>query len=243
LKRKKKLTLKQRLRQLVKQPWLIQVGAKAAAWFLAAVSHSWRVSLLVHPQTQALLTQKQPVIFALWHGRMFCLLHSIDPAQTAILISGSNDGEFITQTVRPLGFRHFIRGSSKRHGTKAALAMVKTIKDSGLSVATTIDGPMGPRYKVKPSLARLAYQLQVPIVPVTASALPYLFWLRRSWDHYMGPAPFSRLHVVLGQPITMDNEPGDSHHQSIEHALNRSTQMLDCLCGYQTYWHNGEAAH
>ena len=223
---------------MVKQPGLIQALAKVSALFLAWVSRTWRVSLLVHPQTQTLLSQQQPVIFALWHGRMFCLLRSVDPDKTAILISGSNDGEFITQAVKPLGFRHFIRGSSKKDGAKAALAMMTTLKDAGLSVATTIDGPMGPRYKVKPSLARLSHQLQVPIIPVSASASPVLFWLRRSWDHYMGPAPFSHLQVILGQPITVDTEPETATHLAIEQILIRETALLDCICGYPTYWNS-----
>jgi lysophospholipid acyltransferase (LPLAT)-like uncharacterized protein len=237
---KPKPTFKQRSRAWIKQGWIIRLASRAASGLLALIAKSWRPTVIVHPETQALLNAGQPVLYAVWHGRMFCLLRSVDPAKTAILISGSNDGEFITQAVKPLGFTHFIRGSSKRYADRAARGIVQAVNEQRLSVVNTVDGPMGPRYTIKPNLVRLAHQLQVPVVPISASAKPNLFWLRQSWDHYMGPNLFSRLTIVIGQPVYMANMPDTAAVQRLETTLLRSTALLDSRNGFLRYWQANE---
>jgi lysophospholipid acyltransferase (LPLAT)-like uncharacterized protein len=217
---------------------LIRLLAKVTGGLLWGIRASWRPVVVAHPAVTAL--GQQPVLYALWHGRMFALLCAVNPTHTAVLISASNDGDFIAQTVAPLGFTQTIRGSSKRQAAMAVRHIQAAMVQQGLSVAVTVDGPRGPRYTINPNLLRLASQLQVPIVPVAASAKGLWFWQRKSWDHYMGPGLFSQPVVVLGQPVYMPPMLSAAQAQTEANALQQvllhATQLLDKQVGHTGYW-------
>jgi lysophospholipid acyltransferase (LPLAT)-like uncharacterized protein len=230
------MTLTRYLKTRLKTRWFITQLARTAGLLLAAIKATWRPVLLVHPAVEA-MGPTQPVIYAVWHGRMFGLLSGVNPAVTALLISASNDGDFITQAVAPLGFTQVIRGSSMRQGAHAIRHLITVMKQQRLSVAITVDGPRGPRYMVKPNLAQLAARLNVPIVPLIASARPLLFWQRRAWDHYMGPHLFSRQAIVVGQPLWPSQTPSpDEVTTLLEQRLLDAHQTLDTLFEHHHYW-------
>lgn len=229
-KKKKKFSLKSNL--LLKKTLALVTGM-----FLRFVRFSWRVTGQdVHPETQTLLDSGVPVIYALWHGRMYCLLKSVPEERVAILVSHSNDGDFITQTVEWLGFRHFIRGSEKRGGKQAALGLYRTLKEQGLSVAFTVDGPRGPRYKVKPGIIRIAAQTGTPIIPLGSSASCLLTKFERSWDHFHAPFFFSPMHLVYGQPLIvpadLNDDDVEAYCQSLEAALMQVNLQADATQGF-----------
>jgi lysophospholipid acyltransferase (LPLAT)-like uncharacterized protein len=166
------------------------------------VRASWRVDgITMHPEAEALLRAGTPVIYALWHGRMYLLFKSVPLDQVAILVSPSNDGEFITRIAQCIGFRHFVRGSHKRGGTQAILGLHKALQEDQHSIAFTVDGPRGPRYVVKPGIIRLAGQTGAPIIPLGASSHWLLKKFDKAWDHFHAPLPFTGLHLTYGKPM------------------------------------------
>jgi lysophospholipid acyltransferase (LPLAT)-like uncharacterized protein len=175
--------------------------------FLRWVRWGWRAKtrVSVDPATASLLQQGQPVLFAVWHGEMFVMLLPLGlPATTALLISQSRDGEFITQVARGLGFTHFIRGGHQRGGAKAALAIQRLLTRRKHSVLVFADGPRGPRHTIKKGTVKLAAQAGVPIIPVGGGAPHLLFTMNKSWDAYQGPWPFSSVRAHLGTPVWVD---------------------------------------
>src|SRR5689334_18514505 len=99
-------------------PLLKKALSFIAGMFVQTVMASWRVTGRdTHPETQKLLDAGKPVIFALWHGRMYCLLKNVPKDRVTILVSPSNDGDFITRASEWLGFKNFIRGSQKQSRT------------------------------------------------------------------------------------------------------------------------------
>ena len=163
---------------------------------------SWKIDgVSKHPEAAALLEAGTPVIYALWHGRMYLLFKSVPLDQVAILVSPSNDGEFITRIAQCIGFRHFVRGSHKRGGTQAILGLHKALQEDRHSIAFTVDGPRGPRYVVKPGIIRLASQTGAPIIPLGASSKVLLKKFDKAWDHFHAPLPFTGMHLTYGQPL------------------------------------------
>lgn len=217
----------------------IRIGLLSAlcGYPLDLIRKSWRVeSVWMHLETQALLEAKTPVIFALWHGRMYSLLRGVDPNQVSILVSPSNDGEFIVRTVRLLGFRHMIRGSHKRGGRSAILGMHRSLKEEGRSVVFTVDGPRGPRYKVKPGVIKLAQQTGAPIIPLASATRWLLKKFDRSWDHYHAPAPFTGMHLRYGEPLRvppapMEDEALEPYRAELEARLMALNLESDAIYG------------
>lgn len=233
LKRKKK-----KKRSLKSNPFLKGFLAWFCGMFMHGVRASWQVSgKRVDPEADALIQSGKPVIFALWHGRMYCLLKAVPQNKVAILVSPSNDGDFITRMSEWLGFKHFIRGSQQRGAKHAAFGMYRAIKEQDLSVVFTVDGPRGPRYKVKPGIIRLASQTGAAIIPLGSSAAWLLRKFEKSWDHYHAPCFFTPILLVYGKPLYIpedaDDEQVKAYCEQLEAELMRINLEADAIHGYQ----------
>lgn len=205
---------------------------------LSWIRHSWRVEeRWVHPEAEALLQAGKPVIFALWHGRMYCLFKAVPMDRVAILVSPSNDGEFITRIVRRLGFRHFVRGSHKRGGTQAILGLRRELLENDRSVVFTVDGPRGPRYQVKPGIIRLASQVDSPIIPIGSSTRWLLKKFDKAWDHFHAPLPFTAMRLRYGAPLYVPKDLDEAslalYAKALETELMTLNLAADAAYGYQ----------
>ncbi len=143
-----------------------------------------------------------PVIIAFWHNRTVLMAYFYERysrGRTALtFISRSRDGQFMTDVAARFGIKA-VRGSSSRHGTSATLAAIRAASDRHVDLVITPDGPRGPRYQIRPGLIRLAQATQRPIVAVTYRLI--WKWELRSWDRFHVPIPFSRCHLITGEPI------------------------------------------
>lgn len=155
--------------------------------------------------------QSKPVIFALWHAHQ-CGLYSLeDRGHVNIMVSKSNDGEIIASAVERVGLKT-IRGSHKRAGTAASLAMLEKL-EQGECAAITIDGPRGPKGIVKDGVINIAKLSQVPIVPMTWYS-PSKWWLKfNTWDEFRFPFLSVKTVALYGKPIYV---PSDCSKEDIE---------------------------
>lgn len=191
---------------------------------------------VIPDETRVLLEAKTPVIYAIWHGRMYVLLLQMAPLDSmALLVSPSTDGEFVTRIARRLGFRHFVRGSHKRGGANAIRGMMRALTEEQLSVVFTVDGPRGPRYQIKPGLIRLASQTGAPIVPLTAACGSLIHQFERSWDNFQVPRPGTRTVVYYGAPIVipanLEDAQIEAHAQHLQQQLYELNRQADEFYG------------
>jgi len=99
--------------------------------------------------------------------------------------------------IERLGFRA-VRGSSSR-GALTSLRELQRELARGEFVAFTIDGPRGPRYVAKPGPIHLAQTTGAPIFPFYVAV--ERAWVLKTWDGFMIPVPFSRIHCYIHSPI------------------------------------------
>ena len=142
-------------------------------------------------------------VYALWHQNLIGAILSHIGEKFTMVISESDDGELVAVTCEKFGHLP-ARGSSTRGGKKALIEIVKNIK-KGYPGALTVDGPKGPAREVKPGIIEIARLAEVPIVPL--SPFPTRYWtFTRSWDKFRVPKPFSKIIVVIGEPIMITPE-------------------------------------
>lgn len=135
---------------------------------------------------------------AVWHEHLFAstLAHAWQPFSP--LASASADGAVVSYVMSRLGLQT-IRGSSSRGGSQARRLLVEHTLH-GKFTALTVDGPRGPRRVVKAGAIDIARKTGVPIVPaIAAAANPWV--LRKTWDQFKIPRPFSRIVLYYGEPI------------------------------------------
>ena len=153
-------------------------------------------------------------IFVFWHNRLalsFNLYRRLVARPTAgrravALISASRDGGLLA---RVMGLSGVVaaRGSSSRRGAAALRELVSAAK-AGCDLAITPDGPRGPCYEVQEGVVLAAQLTGLPIVPLSYR----LGWKKTllSWDRFQVPLPFSRVDVMLGEPIAVPRDTDEA---------------------------------
>ncbi|MFN2386147.1 MAG: lysophospholipid acyltransferase family protein [Thermoanaerobaculia bacterium] len=169
-----------------------------------------------------------PILFTLWHGRMFLSIQAHRHEAITTMASKSKDGEVIARWLEANGYR-VVRGSSSRGGGQALREMVRAVRAGG-HAALTVDGPRGPARVVQPGIVQLARLTGGWILPITFSSARPRFL--KSWDRYLLPRPFSRNVVVYGEPFPIGPDVSDEEaSHRIAQALDRATAEADALMG------------
>ena len=169
-----------------------------------------------------------PILFALWHGRMFLSIQAHRHEGIVTMASRSKDGEIIARWLERNGYA-VVRGSSSRGGSEALREMVRRVR-AGATAALTVDGPTGPPRVVQPGIVHLARLTGAWILPITFSSDSPRFLA--SWDRYLAPLPFSKNVVLYGEPFPIGAETADEDAGSaIAAALDRATAEADGLTG------------
>lgn len=143
---------------------------------------------------------------------------------TAAMVSASADGELLVAGFQALGIRP-IRGSnrSKSGDDKGGLAaidqMVEHVRD-GSPAIIAVDGPRGPRNRVRKGIAVLSRRSNAAVLNVVL--IPSRRWiLRGAWDRMQIPQPFCRIDAYFAEPLEpATGESVESYRQRIEQSLN-----------------------
>lgn len=171
--------------------------------------------------------QGHRVIVALWHNELFALPafgRRIDLRYVTV-VSQSRDGELLARVLNRLHIKT-ARGSSGASGVRALMAMQKIMRDEDRVAVVTVDGPRGPRHKVKDGAIYLAHKTGGLILPLRVLT-PQAYVFSRSWDRFRLPYPFSRSIIRMGEPyaVTSDIEKP----QNIEAEKRRLEERLGAL--------------
>lgn len=169
----------------------------------------------------------QPVLFALWHGRLLPPTYLHRGQGIVTLASQSADGEYITRVLHRWKF-HVVRGSSSRGGDTALRELVRLAR-AGRSIAITSDGPRGPRERLKFGVLHMAQLSGAPLVPVGSAASSA--WWFESWDRFLVPRPFAKLRVAYGDavfiPRDTDSDGLAAAARRIEDTIGRLTRVAE----------------
>ncbi len=188
--------LRRRFRDLRRRVTAPLVPALAPR-ILRLVAWTWRVQVVDGHRRQEVMEHPEGAILVLWHGRMAVAAPVFRGVRAFILVSASGDGKLANMLLERLGYGT-LRGSTRKAGVQA-LRRMRTLLADGHAVTITPDGPRGPRHHVNRGAVFLARETGRPILPIG-------FGVARaarlnSWDRFTIPLPFSKVCVVLGEPL------------------------------------------
>lgn len=155
------------------------------------------------------LQDRQPMVFAHWHGDELALIQLVHIYPTATIVSTSKDGELMNTALHLLGGRTS-RGSSTRGGIGALKGLLQLMK-AGYNTSFAVDGPKGPIYQVKPGVFEVSRLVQAPIFAVGV-ACNRSWSFPKSWNKTFLPKPFSTVSIYWKGPfgpLTKDQDPRD----------------------------------
>jgi lysophospholipid acyltransferase (LPLAT)-like uncharacterized protein len=139
-------------------------------------------------------------VYLFWHGEQFLLLGWNPEARLCALTSQSQDGRLQARVLEELGLQT-VAGSSSRGGAAGLRGMLRALRQ-GSSLALAADGPRGPLHRVKPGAIWLASRGEAPLLPLRARAA-HAWVLRRAWDHFLLPFPFTQVTIFVGEPFSL----------------------------------------
>ena len=179
-----------------------------------------------------------PSIIALWHGQFF-LLPGLYPREIPgrAIVARNDDAEALARVLRRFGLG-LVRGagaagrSGDRGGAEAAHGLIASLRE-GFSVALTGDVPPGPARRCGPGVVMISSRSGRPIVPFAVATSRYRSV--NSWSRMTINLPFSRLGVVMGDPIYVPREARaaelETYRKIVEAALNDVTAKAYALAG------------
>lgn len=183
-----------------------------------------RVAVSYEDGAQRTLDER-PLVASFWHSCMIPATYIFRDMGIRVMSSDSYDGQYMGRIIHKFGFLA-VKGSSSRNAVRALLGLRRALED-GWTVAFTLDGPRGPRHKVKPGPVALARSsgLAMTMFHVAVDRA----WVLNTWDRLMIPAPFSRVLVRIGKLIHV---PENATDEDLERYTVELQSALDRVCQF-----------
>ena len=207
-----------------RQRIVLRIIIWAGYWFIRLIGPTLRVCISFEDGAQRTLEQR-PLIGSFWHSCLIPATYICRSLGVRVMSSNSYDGEYMGRIIHKFGFVA-VKGSSSRNAVRALLGLRRALED-GWTVAFTLDGPRGPRHKVKPGPVALARSSGVPLTMFHAAIDKA--WVLNTWDRLMIPAPFSRVLIRFGSLIRV---PADATDEDIERYTAELQSALDRVCEF-----------
>ncbi len=167
----------------------------------------------------------RPLIASFWHSCMIPATYIFRDMGIRVMSSFSYDGEYMGRIIKKFGFVA-VKGSSSRNPVRALLGLRRALQE-GWTVAFTLDGPRGPRHKVKPGPVALGRSAGLALT--TFHAAVEKGWTLNSWDRMVIPRPFSKVLVRVGKLIRV---PTDASDEDLARYTDELQATLDRVCEF-----------
>jgi lysophospholipid acyltransferase (LPLAT)-like uncharacterized protein len=212
----RRFTLRQRI--------ILRIIIWLGYWIIRAIGPTLRVCISHEDGAQQTMEQR-PLIGSFWHSCIIPATYICRNLDVRVMSSNSYDGEYMGRIIRRFGFVA-VKGSSSRNAVRALLGLRRALGE-GWTVAFTLDGPRGPRHKVKPGPVALARSSGVPLTMFHAAVDKA--WVLNSWDRMMIPRPFSRVLLRFGKLIPV---PASATEEDVERYTAELQVALDRVCEF-----------
>jgi len=213
-----RFTLRQRI--------VLRIIIAAGYWFIRLIGPTLRVCISREEGAQESVGQR-PLVLNFWHAGIIPATYLFRDAGIRVMSSNSYDGEYMGRIIHKFGFVA-VKGSSSRNAVRALLGLRRALQE-GWAVAFSIDGPRGPRYKVKPGPVALARSSGVPMA--TFHIAVESAWVLDTWDRLIIPKPFSRVLLRIGKLIPVPRDRNDAdlsrYEAELQAALDRCAEFAE----------------
>jgi lysophospholipid acyltransferase (LPLAT)-like uncharacterized protein len=209
----RRFTLRQRI--------VLRIIITAGYWFIRLIGPTLRVCVSCEEGAQQSIGER-PLIASFWHACMIPATYICRDIGVRVMSSYSYDGEYMGRIIRKFGFVA-VKGSSSRNAVRALLGLRRALQE-GWTVAFTLDGPRGPRHKVKPGPVALARSAGVPLSMFHMAV--DRAWVLNTWDRLIIPRPFSRVLVRFGKLIPVPSDASDENIERYEQQLQDSLDRV-----------------
>ena len=176
-------------------------------------------------QLESALEKGKPIIVTSWHGMTMMIIgfmrKKIDISSFMGIRPDDHRGDTLEVFGRKLGvdsIRLNLSGDSTLGSGRKLVSLVRQMS-SGKNLIIHPDGPAGPAYFVKPGVTYLAKKTGAAILPFGCYCR-HAYHVPR-WDRYTLPLPFSKVHIQIGNILTVP--------KNIQDLSETNQQLTDIL--------------
>ena len=176
-------------------------------------------------QLESALEKGKPIIVTSWHGMTMMiagfLRKTIDISSFMGIRPDDHRGDTLEVFGRKLGvdsIRLDLSGDSTLGSGRKLVSLVRKMS-AGKNLIIHPDGPAGPAYFVKPGVTYLAKKTGAAILPFGCYCR-HAYHVPR-WDRYTLPLPFSKVHIQIGNILTVP--------KNIQDLSETNQQLTDIL--------------
>lgn len=193
-------------------------------WYLNFVYRTTRWEHIGLESVEADLKAGISRVVCCWHEQIALATYfrEWDDGALTILVSQHADAQLIAQTFPPRGI-HIVNLATSGDNTGALKQSLRILR-RGRWVGAAVDGPMGPRGKVKPGALVIAGLGQVKVSPA-CYAISRKFRLN-TWDKFIIPLPYSRGVMASGEGFVPPREMSEA---DLDAACQKLGTMIDDL--------------
>lgn len=200
-----------------------------AALLIRTLAYTLRVAREGFLPVEDLARDGERIVLSFYHRRLVMMPQAYpfrrrtpegEARGVAILSSDSKDGERSAATWKWFGI-HAVRGTAGDRGAQALVKMIRAVRE-GWDLGITVDGPRGPRQRVKGGVLAVSRKTGAWIVPVCVAYASA--WKLRTWDEMLVPKPFSRVVVRYGTPFQV---PADADEEAFRVRLETELDAFE----------------
>src|ERR1700730_7128350 len=207
----------------------IPIISGAAYAFARVTGPTLRYEVLGWQNIDRVHSENRRCVYSFWHQTIVLAMWWWRHRGVVAMTSANFDGQILGSALKRLGFDTTF-GSSSRGGLRGLSVLAGRLRQ-GHDVAFAADGPRGPRYLAKPGPVILARRSGCPIVGFHLFA-EHAHIFDRAWDLFQLPRPFSRVVLVIGEPIEGTDEPArdviERKQADLQRALERARDTAKC---------------
>ncbi len=174
------------------------------------------------------MSQGEKFLFCFFHGDYLLLFPRFGNRDVCIFTTKSKRGTILAEIIRLFGYRPCM--IPDKRGSRLALEQMTREIQRGYHAVIVVDGPLGPYRRVKHGVVVLAKRTGRSIVPVGVSST-WRIILKKRWDRYTIPFPFTRSVITFGDPIHVpedaDNRLIESFRENVEKKLLKLNRQAE----------------
>ncbi|MGB5446257.1 MAG: hypothetical protein WBM99_12200 [Psychromonas sp.] len=218
---------------------VIKVKGLIFSWLLRLLRRTWRVHIEGIERLDRMHADNKRILFCFWHGKYVPIFPIMDGYQACVITNQSNRGNVIDQICRNFGYqsvqipvqpRHkslpIIENRSSKTRVDGSLRLIKKALSGADAGAFAVDGPLGPRHRVKSGVIRIASGLGFDLLPISVDCRRKIMFHKR-WDLMEIPLPFTKVCLVIGEPIKVHPDLRSGQLKTLADELAEAILLID----------------
>jgi lysophospholipid acyltransferase (LPLAT)-like uncharacterized protein len=207
---------------MVKRTVIIKLKGFLLSWVLRLQRLTWRIRIEGREHLDRLYGTKNRFLICFWHGKYVPIFPLLEGYEACVISSQSKRGSVIAEICGNFGYQSAQIPGRKGSGTPTLMGDLLSGTQAG---GTAVDGPLGPRHRVKSGVIRMASDFGFSLLPVSVGSRRKLV-LNNRWDRMELPLPFATICLSFGKPIKV---PPNLRHKQIREWADHLAEAIETL--------------